>query len=204
MPVNPKLTLDDKGTKRNATLAGAPTKLMVVEIRDDHGNVVGHKLQSLTTKFGDEEKQVAIQELSEHGRIGVAARKAGVTIATIKKHVKTDANFAECVAEAIEVYKDRLLAHHQDLVFNGVEKETFDREGRVISRTKEYPIRLIELELKKHDPAYRDKQEITHEHRGGVMVAPAEVTSIDDWEKRFGRKDDVVEGEFTDVTESED
>ena len=168
---------------------------MVTEIFDDDGNVVGHKLVSDRTKFDQAAKQVVIDELSEHGRIGTAARKAGVTIGTVRNHVKKDANFAEAVAEAVECYKDKLLDHHQDLVFNGTEKVNFDRNGNIVSKEIIYPIRLIELELKKHDAGYREKQEIQHEHRGGVMVAPAEVKDVSDWEARFGKKDDIVDAE---------
>jgi len=193
--VKSKLDLQDPGTNRQATLAGAPTRLMVVEIKDDDGNVTGHKLVSDTHKFGIEEKQIVIRQLADHGRIGAAARAAGVTIKTVKRHVKDDSNFAECVTEALEVYKDRLLAHHQKLVFEGEEKRSYDREGNLISIETRYPVRLIELELKKHDPGYRDKQEISHEHRGGVMVVPDGVKDADDWEKRFGKKSDIVDAE---------
>lgn len=202
--INPKVELNEPEreahskkviTTRAPTLAGAPTRLRMAEIKDDDGNVTGYKLLSDTNKFDAEAKDVVIDEIARHGRIGAAARAAGVTIGTVKRHVKEDKNFAECMGEAIEVYKDKLLAHHQDLVFNGEQKMTYDREGRIISTETRYPVRLIELELKKHDPGYRDKQEIHHEHRGGVMVAPAEVADIDDWEKKFGRKDDtIIEG----------
>lgn len=195
---NPNIDLEDEGTKRRPTLAGAPTRLMVREILDDEGNVVGHKLVSDTIKFREREEKIVVEELSKHGRIGTAARRAGVTIGTVKRHVERNQGFAEAVAEAIEVYKDRLLEHHQRLVFEGIPKETYDRNGALISRTTEYPIRLIEMELKKHDPAYREKQEFTHEHKGGVMIAPTEVENVDDWERRFGRPKDVVDGEIID------
>lgn len=189
---NPQVELNDEKVNRKATLAGAPTKLMLAEIKDDEGNIIGHKLVSDVYKFGEEEKQIVCQQLASHGRLGTAARAAGVTVGTVKRHVKSDSNFAELIGESVEVYKDQLLAHHQELVFNGTQKVTYDRNGGVVSTETIYPIRLIELELKKHDPGYRDKQEVTHEHRGGVMVAPAEVTSVDDWEARFGKAKDVT------------
>lgn len=91
-----------------------------------------------------------------------------------------------------EEYKDKLIGHHQNLVFNGTVKESYDRNGGLVSKETIYPIRLIELELKKHDRAYREKQEIAINHTGGVLVAPAETVSVDDWEKRFGAAKDIT------------
>jgi len=66
--------------------------------------------------------------------------------------------------------------------------------GNIVSTEKIYPIRLIELELKAHDERYRDKKELDVKVSGGVLVAPADVSSIDDWEARFG-EGKVIEGE---------
>jgi len=195
MKINPEVEAEHyyKNSDRKTTLAGAKTRLMVVEIKDDDGNVTGHKLVSDVDKFREREKEIVVQELARHGRIGAAARAAGVTISTVKKHVGKDANFAECVAEAIEVYRDKLINHHQRLVFEGEQKRTYDREGNLISVETRYPVRLIELELKKHDAGYREKQEISHEHKGGVVVAPAELRDVDEWERKFGQRNEPVE-----------
>lgn len=106
-----------------------------------------------------------------------------------------DPDFNEAVAHAMVAYKDRLIAHHQNLVFNGVEKRRYDSKGNLIEESVEYPIRLIELELKKHDEGYRDKRDVNMNVSGGVVVAPAEM-SIDDWEKKHGK---TIDGEFTEV-----
>lgn len=204
-PANPTIDLKgDKATNRTPTLAGAPTKLMVAEIRDDSGNIVGHKLISNVIKFDWEAKEIVIRELADHGRLGAAARAAGVTTDTVRRHVKADAEFAVAVGEAIEVYKDKLIAHHQRLVFEGEEKRTYDREGNLISVEQKFPVRLIELELKKHDPGYREKQEHVHEHRGGVMVAPKEVKDVDEWEAKFGHGDQREQAEDAEIVEGED
>lgn len=127
-----------------------------------------------------------LQQYQKWGRIGEAAAAAGVSTQTIRKACEEDEEFAEAVMIAEEAYREKLIAHHQDLLFNGTQRDTYDRNGNLVSSETIYPIRLIELELKKHDRGYRDKQEIDITHKGGVLVAPAEMTSIDDWEKRFG------------------
>ena len=130
-------------------------------------------------------KQVFLETYQKWGRIGEAAAAAGVSTQTVRKACEDDEEFAEAVMMAEEAYREKLIAHHQDLVFNGTEKISYDRNGNVIGREQIFPIRLIELELKKHDKGYRDKQEVDITHKGGVLVAPAEMGTIDDWEKRF-------------------
>lgn len=130
-------------------------------------------------------KQIFLETYQKWGRIGEAAAAAGVSTQTVRKACEDDEEFAEAVMMAEEAYHEKLIAHHQDLVFNGTEKVSYDRNGNVVSREQIFPIRLIELELKKHDKGYREKQEVDITHKGGVLVAPAEMGSIDDWEKRF-------------------
>lgn len=146
------------------------------------------------TKFDDEAKARFLAVYARWGRMGEAASAAGVSSQTVRKALEEDEDFAEAMLIQEEEYKEKLIAHHQDLVFNGVEKNRYDKDGNLIETSRDYPIRLIELELKKHDKAYRDKQELEINHKGGVLVAPAEVGSVDDWEKRFGEAKDVTPG----------
>jgi len=148
----------------------------------------GEKKQVIRMKrkrFDAERKQLFLDEYCKWGRMGESAAAAGVSTQTIRKGMEDDDEFAQGVLVAENAYKDKLIGHHQDLVFNGTLKEHYDRNGNLVSSETIYPIRLIELELKKHDSGYREKQEISHNHSGGVLIAPAEVASIDDWEKRF-------------------
>lgn len=162
-------------------------------------------------KFDDEAKARFLDEYRKWGRMGESAAAAGVSKQTVRKALEDDEDFAEAVMACEEEYKDKLIAHHQNLVFNGQEKISYDRNGNIVSREQIYPIRLIELELKKHDKGYREKieQEITH--KGGVLVAPAEMKTIDDWESRFSKAKDVTPGppageptRLIDTTEEED
>lgn len=203
MKSNPNIRLNDIKLNRQATLAGAPTKLTIAEIIDDETGEITYNLMSSKLKMDDEAKAIVLSELAAHGRLGTAGRAAGVTVYTVQKTVKNDPEFGKLVGEALECYKDELLAHHQDLVFNGQVKKTYDREGRLMSSETVYPIRLIEMELKKHDAGYRDKREVGISVRGGVLVAPSTVESVDDWEKKFGKPTEVIEGEVIDVTEQD-
>lgn len=139
-----------------------------------------------------------LEQYAKWGRIGEAAAAAGVSTQTVRKAMEDDEEFAEALMIAEEAYREKLIAHHQDLVFNGTEKIQYDKEGRVVGREQIFPIRLIELELKKHDKGYRDKQEVDITHKGGVMIAPAEMKTVDDWEQRFGKAIDVTPKEDED------
>jgi len=147
--------------------------------------------------FDDKAKEVFLREYAEWGRMGEAAAAAGVTANTVRGHIAEDEEFAKALMEVEQDYTDKLIAHHQNLLFNGTEKNSYDRMGNLVSTETIYPIRLIELELKKHDKGYRDKQEVAINHTGGVLVAPAEMVSIDDWEKKFKKdnNDDIDEAE---------
>lgn len=143
-------------------------------------------------KFDETAKGIFLEEFAKWGRMGEAASAAGVSTQTVRKHMEEDEDFAEALMIQEEDYRTKLISHHQNLLFNGVTKRRYDKEGNVVEETQEYPIRLIELELKKHDKGYRDKQQLEIEHKGGVLVTPAEVGTVDDWEKRFGAAKDVT------------
>lgn len=194
--------------QRPRSLLTRGSKPVLVEYQDEDGNWRS-RIKMSRIKFGDAEKGIFLETFRKWGRMGEAAAAAGVSTQTVRKHIDEDEDFAEALMMAEEEYKEKLIGHHQDLVFNGTIKKSYDRNGNLVSEETVYPIRLIELELKKHDSGYREKQEISHQHSGGVLIAPAEMGSIDDWESKFSNMRDVtpddedkepaqIEGELTD------
>lgn len=173
-------------------------KFISEEYQDDMGDWrVRIKTQRL--KLDEEAKGRFLEAYRNNARMGDAAHAAGVTGTTIKRHCIDDPDFGEACLAAEEEYVSRLIAHQQKLVFEGSVKRSFDRQGNLVSEETVYPIRLIELELKKHDDGYRDKREINMNVSGGVLVAPPEMKSIADWQKQFGDK--MIEGEATEVAD---
>jgi hypothetical protein len=177
---------------RPRSLLTRGSKPVVVEEWDEETGDWRRRIKMSRIKFGDAEKGVFLETYRKWGRMGEAAAAAGVSTQTVRKHIDEDEDFAEALMIAEEEYREKLIGHHQDLVFNGTIKKSFDRNGNVVSEETIYPIRLIELELKKHDSGYREKQEISHQHSGGVLVAPADMGSIEDWEKKFSNMKDVT------------
>jgi hypothetical protein len=133
-----------------------------------------------------------LAEYAKWGRMGDAAAAVPCSTQVVRKEIAEDEDFAEAVLIAEEEYRDKLIGHHQDLVFNGTIKKNYDRNGNLVSEETIYPIRLIELELKKHDESYREKRDISINHSGGVLIAPAEVGSIEDWENKFTNMKDIT------------
>lgn len=181
-----------KRKPRLRSLISRGSKPVRKEIWDETTGMWRSVVRMSRDKFDDQAKEVFLKEYAEWGRMGEAASAAGVTPATVRRHMEDDEDFAEAVMVQEEEYQDRLIRHHQNLIFEGIEKNRYDREGNLVETSREYPIRLIELELKKHDEGYRDKQEVKVNHTGGVLVAPAEMGSIDDWESRFNNATDVT------------
>ena len=163
--------------------------------RDEYDEVTGEwrsVIRMSRTKFDEKAKEIFLMEYAKWGRMGESAAAAGVTPQTVRQHMEEDEEFAEAFLLQEEEYREKLVGHHQNLVFNGTVKKSYDRNGNLVSEETIYPVRLIELELKKHDEGYRDKKELKVDHTGGVLVAPAEVASVDDWATRFGNAKDVT------------
>lgn len=177
---------------RPQSLLSRGSKAKRVDIQDPETGEWRTVIRMTRHKFDEEAKGIFLREYEKWGRMGESAAAAGVSTQTVRKAMEDDEDFAEAMLMCETTYKDKLIGHHQDLLFNGTEKESFDRNGNLVSTERIYPIRLIEMELKKHDSGYRDKQEIAVNHSGGVLVAPADMSSIDDWEKRFSKAKDVT------------
>lgn len=180
----------------------ADPKFVPVQYQDKNGDWRVKLAISREGIHSPRRQEVFLEELAKHGRAGDAARAAGVATRSVRQLRDRDAEFDEACIAASQAYTDRLVAHHQELVFEGQNKVTYDRQGNVVSEEKVYPIRLIELELKKHDEGYRDKREVDMKVSGGVLVAPPEVSTIDDWEEKFSA-DKTIDGEAQEVETEE-
>ena len=137
-------------------------------------------------RFCDEKKRLFLEFYSATNRIREASDMAGVSLKTVREHIASDPEFGEAVMEAEQSYRDHVVAHIQDLCFNGVEKKVYDRNGNLVSEEIQYPVKLIEMEGRRVEPGYRDYQHVSVTHGGGVLVAPASLGTIEEWQKKFG------------------
>lgn len=142
------------------------------------------KLKQSRLKFDDEQKQVYLKALAAHGMKGRSAETAGVCPQTVGLHRENDPDFSAATDAALDAYRDKFVDHATTLAYDGITVRKFNKDGDLIEERQDYPIRLIELELKRVEPDYRDKQTIDlNTAGGGVLVAPAEMTP-EDWIKK--------------------
>lgn len=161
------------------------------------------RIRAQTGKFDDAAKAQFLSHYAETGRKGDSARMAGVTVKTVWDHMGKDQEFAAAMLQAEDDYRDKVVAHVQKLVFDGQVKKTYDRNGNLVSEEEIYPIPLIQMEARRVEEGYRDKREMDVKVSGGVLVAPPEVASIDDWEERFS-DGKTIEGTAEETTDSQD
>lgn len=178
--------------KRPRSLLDRGSKPILVEEWDEEAGEWRRRIKMSRKLLDEAGKARFLETYRKWGRMGDAAAAVPCSTQVVRKEIAEDEDFAEAVLMAEEEYRDKLIGHHQDLVFNGTIKKSYDRNGNLVSEETIYPIRLIELELKKHDSGYREKQEVAVNHSGGVLVAPAEMGSIDDWEKKFSNMKDIT------------
>ncbi|MEE8372946.1 MAG: hypothetical protein V3R87_04490 [Dehalococcoidia bacterium] len=156
------------------------------------------KLQQSRLKFDDEQKYIYLEHLAAHGLKGRAAGVSGVCSYTVNKHIKNDPDFEEAVNEAIETYNDTVGDEVRRRGVEGFLKPIFYKGARVIEPildedgvqlttedgqpryrycdVMEHSDRMLELEAKRTNPAYRDKQTIDLNATGGVLVVPEPTT----------------------------
>ncbi len=148
------------------------------------------QLMTARIKFDDDAKEIFLAKYAEHGRKKDAATAAGVSALTVSNHCKNDPDFAQAFDEAQAEYRDKFVAKAiGELAYEGVLVERLDKDGNVTETKRDYPIRLIELELKRIDPTYRDKQEVNLTGGGGILVVPAAMTPAE-WVADQARKNE--------------
>lgn len=136
-------------------------------------------------KFTPERRAIFLSKLEQHGRIGLAARWAGVVVETVNRHRKEDPEFDLACNESLSYYHEMCVAGitHQARV--GMIDEKYDKEGKLISRRVSYEQQLRMMMVKRADPSYNDVQKQELSVVGGAVVVPAPIDSVESW-------DDVV------------
>lgn len=163
------------------------------------------KLQTARIKFDDDQKAVYLDELAAHGLKGRAAKASGVTRQTVANHMKNDLEFMEQQEEAMQEYRDMISAEIRRRGHDGyleaiyqkgsrVLEPVLDEDGHVMMKhnkdgvpmpmytpasVRKFSDPLITLEARRVEPAYREKQTVDLNHKGGVLVAPADMPPAD-------------------------
>ena len=170
----PKLKQPDKRQTKIGPAKGSKIASSTKIKNEDRPPATWRKtLRKRQVKFDEQAKQIYLDTLSKTNLKGRSAEDAEVTMPTVRAHIEKDPEFAQRVKAAETAYHDDFVSHHHQLARYGTKRKKYDRAGNIVEEYIEYPLRLIELELKKIDPGYRDKQSIDlNQTSAGVMLAP--------------------------------
>lgn len=149
------------------------------------------KLRTQSLKFDDEQKETYLVALSEHGQRMAAAAAAGVSLQCVRDHLKNDPDFAAAFDQALQAYRDKVVNVAQKLALEGIKRPIIGglHKDEVVAHEMVYATNILAMELKRVEPGYRDKQvEQASDETPGVLVAPAEVDSIEAWAAQYAPK----------------
>jgi len=134
-------------------------------------------------KFDDEKKGKYLDFIREHGLISKAAKHVGVSRTTVNNHLNKDPEFEAARAQAMDEYNDSIVQHGRELVKKGfTTKKRYDAKGNLVEQTKEIPLRILEMDMRRANPDFNIDKSHTVNHTGGVMIAPPGL-SAEDWIK---------------------
>lgn len=140
------------------------------------------------TKFGpgSRARKTFLEELAKTGRIYDSCKIAGVAYQTMQKFRDErtefyDKEFVWDFEEAMEAYSDLLRKEvHRRAVEGWVERGQFDKDGNHLGDVIRFSDRLLELSIKRHDPAWRENLKIEAEAKvqGGMIALMADLRSL--------------------------
>lgn len=143
------------------------------------------RIQAAQTKFDDAAKQVYLDFLAKTGRRYDAAAAAGVTQRCVRLHVVDDEEFAEAYDEALAAWRDKVLRQAEKLALEGV-REPVASGGKVVAHKRVYATNILAMEMRRVEPAYKERHEHDVNLRGGVLVAPPG-QSPEEWARQFAK-----------------
>lgn len=150
------------------------------------------KMRENKIKFDDDKKEIFLQVFAKTSRVSAACEAVDITPWAYRHHLAADPEFAEAFEDAKRAYRDKLHEHASNLMFEGVDRPVLGGKYKdeVVAIYKEYPIPLIQMELKRVDPDYKDRQDVNMKSVNGVVVVPADM-SADDWVKEQQEKNSL-------------
>ena len=137
-----------------------------------------------TVKFDADAKERFLEHYRETGALYKSAEYAGVTSTTVYDHRGTDDAFAQAMDEAKGMYRDAVSTEVRRRAIEGWEEAVYQR-GEKVGTIRKYSDRMLELEAKRHEPEYRDKQQVDVNHTGGVLVVGSTSQSDAEWAKQW-------------------
>lgn len=112
-----------------------------------------------------QERYLAV--LKETGEPAAACEEVGILSRTVNGYRKKYPEFAEAEAEAMRTYRARLAMKVHERGVDGIQEPVF-WQGIIVGWVTKYSDRMLELQVKRHIPEYRDKVTVENNHSGAV------------------------------------
>jgi|CXWL01.1.fsa_nt_gi hypothetical protein len=127
-----------------------------------------------TTSFNDKDKARFLKHYALHGRIGQAAAFAKVSRPTILAHRKADPDFDEACQQAWDAWKERVEMTAEKVAILGVDRPIMGGKYKdeVVAYERTYDSKILAMELKRVNPEYREKNELSVTLNAGVLAIP--------------------------------
>lgn len=127
------------------------------------------------------------------GHKAKAALVANLSYSAILKAEKADPDFADEVTQAHELFTAKLEKAAYNAAVKGWKVPKYDAKGNLCGHEWKFSERIMELMLKRHNPAFRDKADIDVKHSGGVVVVQAPALDVGDWKRQVENQSRIVE-----------
>lgn len=142
--------------------------------------------RSKNVRFTDVKKQAFLEKYAECGRINESARHVGIGLSSVIENRKSDPEFGTAVEEAINKFRDTIEGEVHRRGVTGWEEPVFDfKNGGIMGTVRKHSDKMLEMQAKRHIPAYRPGQTEGDGEQGGVLVIHATPVDPKEWSKQF-------------------
>lgn len=138
-------------------------------------------MKRLPTKFVPQVREAFLKRYRECGILSRAVEGLQISFETPRAHAKRDPEFKERMDAALQGYRDSLEAEAHRRGVEGIPRSVYYK-GEVVGEERQYSDRILELQLKRHIPEYRDKFALDVAHAGGILVVHKVEQSSKEWE----------------------
>ncbi len=138
------------------------------------------------SKFTEDVRVKFLELVAVEGpTVALHAHACGVSYGCVMDTKGLEPDFAERFEEAKQRYIGTL---EKEIYRRGVEgvEEPIYYQGVQVGAVRRFSDRLLELHVKRHEPAYREKQQMDLNLGGGVLVVSGQADSAKDWQEKFG------------------
>lgn len=129
-----------------------------------------------------------LERLQEHGNRGRAAIEAGLSYTSILKVRDLDKDFRELEDESYALYCSKIEAEIHRRAVEGWDEPVFSpKTGQQVGTIRKYSDRLMERHAMRHIKEYRDKVDVDHTVKGGIVVVPMAAANEAEFERRIAQ-----------------